>query len=221
MNFRFHRRLKGQRNYLLWECNKCKQRIVYYKWIVNMNPQGRWNFETIPFQLSLESADSSIKFWSPLNFFFLWFASLSFRLVLLHVFPYNFVKHNLELKMSSFFPLFTKYSSQSWQYTSLEHHLRIVAMHFERSYQELWRKHVEIKRPKDGVLYDQFPFNHDVTKETVILRNKTCFILFLFNLIFLTNKVVQGWIKLIDLESRAKIKLIVIFFRSESMNFFF
>ena len=93
-------------------------------------------------------------------------------------------------------------------------------MHFERSYQELWRKHVEIKRPKDGVLYDQFSFNHDVTNETVRLRNKTCFILFLFNLIFLTNKVVQGWIKLIDLESHAKIKLIVIFFRSESMNFF-
>ena len=115
--------------------------------------------------------------------------------------------------MSSFFPLFTKYSSQSWQYISLEHHLLIVAMHFERSYQELWRKHVEIKRPKDGVLYDQFPFNHDVTKETVRLRNKTCFILFLFNLIFLTNKVVQDWIKLIDLESRAEIKLIVIFFR--------
>ena len=85
-------------------------------------------------------------------------------------------------------------------------------MHFERSYQELWRKHVEIERPKDGVVYDQFPFNHDVTNETVRLRNKTSF-LFYF-------KVVQGWIKLIDLESRAKIKLIVIFFRSESMNFF-
>ena len=35
-----------------------------------MNPHGRWNLEIIPFQLSLESADSSIKFWSPLNMFF-------------------------------------------------------------------------------------------------------------------------------------------------------
>ena len=110
--------------------------------------------------------------------FFLWFASLSFRLVLLLVFPYNFVKHNLELKMSSFFPLFTKYSSQSWQYISLEHHLLGVAMHFERSYQELWRKHEEIKRPKEGVVYDQFPFNHDITNETVRLRNKTSFLFY-------------------------------------------
>ena len=42
---------------------------------------------------------------------------------------------------------------------------------------------------------------------------------FLFNLIFLTNKVVQDWIKLIDLESRAEIELIVILFRGESMTF--
>ena len=42
---------------------------------------------------------------------------------------------------------------------------------------------------------------------------------FLFNLIFLTNKVIQDWIKLIDLESRAEMKLIVILFRSESMTF--
>ena len=46
------------------------------------------------------------------------------------------------------------------------------------------------------------------------------FFSFLFNLIFFnTNEVVQGWIKLIDLESRAEIKLIVILFRSESMSF--
>ena len=36
---------------------------------------------------------------------------------------------------------------------------------------------------------------------------------------FVTNEVVQDWIKLIDLESRAEIKLIVILFRSESMTF--
>ena len=51
-------------------------------------------------------------------------------------------------------------------------------MHFERSYQELWRKHVEIERPKNGVVYDQFPFNHDVTNETVRLRNKTSFLFY-------------------------------------------
>ena len=51
-------------------------------------------------------------------------------------------------------------------------------MHFERSYQELWRKHVEIKRPKDGVVYDQFPFSHDITNETVRLRNKTSFLFY-------------------------------------------
>ena len=51
-----------------------------------MNPHARLNFEIISFQLSLESANSSksIKFWSPLNNFFLWFASLSFRFVLNH-----------------------------------------------------------------------------------------------------------------------------------------
>ena len=35
---------------------------------------------------------------------------------------------------------------------------------------------------------------------------------------FLTNEVVQDWIKLIDLESRAKIELIVFLFRSENMT---
>ena len=52
------------------------------------------------------------------------------------------------------------------------------------------------------------------------IRLRSCFIIFfLFNLIFLTNKVVQDWIKLIDLESRAEIKLIVIFFRGDNMTF--
>ena len=46
--------------------------------------------------------------------------------------------------MSSFFPLFTEYSSQLWQHISFEHHL---AMHFERNYTELWRNHVETKQP--------------------------------------------------------------------------
>ena len=50
-----------------------------------------------------------------------------------------------------------------------------------------------------------------VTNETVRLRNQTSFVF--FNLIFLRKTVVQNWIKLIDLESRAEIKLIVIFFR--------
>ena len=60
-----------------------------------------------------------------------------------------------------------------------------------------------------------------VTNETVRLRNQTSFLFYfvLFNLIFLTNKVVQDWIKLIDLESRAEIKLIVIFFRGDNMTF--
>ena len=64
-----------------------------------------------------------------------------------------------------------------------------------------------------------------VTNETVRLRNKTSFLFyfffsFLFNLIFfLTNEVVQDWIELIDLESRAEIELIVILFRGESMTF--
>ena len=56
------------------------------------------------------------------------------------------------------------------------------------------------------------------------IRLRSCFFSsffsFLFNLIFFkTNEVVQDWIKLIDLESRAEIKLIVILFRSESMSF--
>ena len=53
------------------------------------------------------------------------------------------------------------------------------------------------------------------------IRLRPCFILclILFNLFFLTNKVVQDLIKPIGLESRAEIKLIVIFFRSDSMTF--
>ena len=42
--------------------------------------------------------------------------------------------------------------------------------------------------------------------------------MFLLNFFFLTNKVVQDWIKLIDLESRAEIKLIRIFFRNDRMT---
>ena len=33
------------------------------------------------------------------------------------------------------------------------------------------------------------------------------------------SEVVQDWIKLVDLESRAEVKLTVILFRSESMTF--
>ena len=47
-----------------------------------------------------------------------------------------------------------------------EHHLLRVAMNFERGYQELWRKHVEIKRPNDGVVYNEFPFDHERMKCT-------------------------------------------------------
>ena len=56
-----------------------------------------------------------------------------------------------------------------------------------------------------------------VTNETVRLRNQTsfpfyfCFLFFYF--IFLTKKVVQDWIKLIDLENRTEINLIVTSFR--------
>ena len=72
-------------------------------------------------------------------------------------------------------------------------------MHFGRSYQELWRKHVEIKRPNDGVVYNEFPFDRERMKCTqsptkrldLGIRLRSSFILFLFNLIFLTNKVVQ------------------------------
>ena len=38
-----------------------------------------------------------------------------------------------------------------------EHHLR-VEIHFERNYQELWRNHVEIRRPNDEVVYDESLF---------------------------------------------------------------
>ena len=31
-----------------------------------------------------------------------------------------------------------------------------VEKHFERNYQELWRNHVEIKRPNGGVVYGEF-----------------------------------------------------------------
>ena len=67
-------------------------------------------------------------------------------------------------------------------------------MHFERNYQELWRNHVETKRPNDGVVYDEFLFIRERMKltqtspnETVRLRYRfflVCFFLFLFILIF-------------------------------------
>ena len=39
-------------------------------------------------------------------------------------------------------------------------------MHFERNYQELWRNHVETKRPNDGVVYDEFLFIREIMKLT-------------------------------------------------------
>ena len=51
-----------------------------------------------------------------------------------------------------------------------------------------------------------------VTNETVRLKNKTSFLFFLIFILlvlfFLTNEVVQDWMKYWDLESRAEIKLI-------------
>ena len=38
-------------------------------------------------------------------------------------------------------------------------------MHFERNFQELWRNHVEIKRPNHGVVYE-FPFIRERMKLT-------------------------------------------------------
>ena len=78
-------------------------------------------------------------------------------------------------------------------------------MHFERNYQELWRNHVETKRPNDGVFYDEFLFIRErikltqtiVTNETVRLRNKTSFLFNFFvrfcliQFFFKTNEVVQ------------------------------
>ena len=72
-------------------------------------------------------------------------------------------------------------------------------MHFERNYQELWRNHVETKRPNDGVVYDEFLFICErmkltqtiVTNETVRLKNKTSFLFNFFVRFFLTNEVVQ------------------------------
>ena len=112
-----------------------------------MNPHGRLNFETIPFKFSLESADSSIKFWSPLNIFSMIFvAIISFLATRFqHYSIFFIILWRIIWKSSSFFPLFTEYSSQLWQYISFEHHL---AMHFERNYTELWRNHVETKQPR-------------------------------------------------------------------------
>ena len=39
-------------------------------------------------------------------------------------------------------------------------------MHFERNYQELWRNHVETKRPNDGVVSDEFLFFRERIKLT-------------------------------------------------------
>ena len=61
-------------------------------------------------------------------------------------------------------------------------------MHFERNYQELWRNHVETKRPNDGVVYDEFLFIRErmkltqtiVINETVRLRSNTSFLFYYF-----------------------------------------
>ena len=58
-------------------------------------------------------------------------------------------------------------------------------MHFERNYQELWRNHVETKRPNDGVVYDEFLFIRERMKLTQTSPNETvrlryCFIFGLF-----------------------------------------
>ena len=61
-------------------------------------------------------------------------------------------------------------------------------MHFVRNYQELWRNHVETKRPNDGVVYDEFLFIRErmkltqtiVINETVRLRSNTSFLFYYF-----------------------------------------
>ena len=61
-------------------------------------------------------------------------------------------------------------------------------MHFERNYEELWRNHVETKRPNDGVVYDEFLFIRErmkltqtiVINETVRLRSNTSFLFYYF-----------------------------------------
>lgn len=45
-------------------------------------------------------------------------------------------------------------------------------------------------------------------------------LLLLFFSFFVTNKVVQDWIKIIDLESRIETEMIVIFFCGVRMTFF-
>ena len=132
-----------------------------------MNLHGRLNFETIPFQFSLESADSSIKFWSPLNNFFCDLRRCHFVLCYwisaLLVFLHNFVKDNLEIVVV--FPLVY------WIFFSImTGHLfwapPWVEMHFEQNYQKLWRNHVETKRPNHVVVYDEFLFIRERMKLT-------------------------------------------------------
>ena len=47
-------------------------------------------------------------------------------------------------------------------------------MHFERNYQELWGDHVETKRPKDEVVYDEFPFVRERMKLTQTSHQRNC-----------------------------------------------
>ena len=44
--------------------------------------------------------------------------------------------------------------------------MHVGKINFERNYQELWRNHVEIKRPNDGVVYDEFLFIRERMKLT-------------------------------------------------------
>ena len=155
-------------------------------------------------------------------------AVISFRAMRFqHYSIFFIILYRIIWKSSSFSPLFTEYSSQLWQCISFERYLLKVAKHFERNYQELWRNHVETKRPNDGVVYNEFLFICErmkltqtiVTNETVRRRNKTSFLFNFFVRFFFNEWSRSRWIKLTDLESRAEIKLIIIIFRSESMTF--
>ena len=39
-------------------------------------------------------------------------------------------------------------------------------MHFEQNLEELWRSHIETKRPNDGIVYDEFLFIRERMKLT-------------------------------------------------------
>ena len=134
-----------------------------------MNSHEWLTFEIIPFQFGFKSADSSTKFWGPLNSFFFICTPVTchfnscYKISALLVFLHNFAQDNLEIVV---FPLVY------WIFIS------IMTVHlfwappsqscnaFWTELSGVWQNHEETKWLNNEVVYDEFLFIHERMKWT-------------------------------------------------------